>query len=84
MIRFELGGFLAWLNRGLTLFALPDPFLVLVKMPVSGIAHQPHCTSHLGQSPNNNYSGDYCFHNKSDVTTLCAGCVKILIVASRF
>ena len=84
MIRFEVGGFLAWLNLRLTLFVLPEPFLFLVKMPVGGVAHRPHCTSHLGQSPSNDYSGDYCFHNKSEVTQVCAGCVKNLIIALRF
>jgi len=65
MIAFELCGFLALLKLRLTLLALlallalPDPFLVLIKMPVSHITHQPHCVCHLGQSTSNNYSGDY-------------------------
>ena len=70
MIGLELRGFFAWLSLRLTLFVLPDPFLVLVKMPMSGVSHRPHCVCHLGQSPSNNYSGDYCFHYKSEVTTL--------------
>jgi hypothetical protein len=46
MIGFELG-LLAWPEMRLLLFVLPDPFLILVKMPVSGVTHR-HRIYHLG------------------------------------
>ena len=69
---------LACLGFRLALFILPEPLLILIKMPMSRVARRPHCICHLGQSPSHNYRRDYCFHNESKSTTLWASCATIL------
>jgi len=50
-------------------FFLPDPRLILIQMPMSGVTHWPHCAGDLRHSPSHKNSTDYFFHNNSEGTS---------------